>query len=236
MSSLRTCSGPWASLLCAATWPVVQNCAGPTVVGCYYVEMPGVPHGEGPPQVQSGRLLDGESTSRGASQAGGEQRRARHWSPTSLLRRKRGEMANSKLFSPPSDSDGGEIWLRIGRCICQAPALRDAGDRPARGRVASVLHLCFRWSAMGIRAGIRWHSRHISRGIRGHSRAFAAFALDCPCGESLETLGFSYVSASKARHEKFREQPPFKILKRDSQVCPGGSARSGAGRPAMAAS
>ena len=138
--------------------------------------------------MHDGFMLRGESTSRRASQAGGQQRMGRHWPPTSLFRRARGEVANSKLLSPPSDSDGGEIWLRIGRCICQEPALRDAGDRPARGRVASFLHLRAASLFSLVRHG---HSRAFARafagirgtfheafvGIRGHSRHSLSTAL-----------------------------------------------------------
>ena len=143
--------------------------------------------------MHDGFMLRGESTSRRASQAGGQQRMGRHWPPTSLFRRARGEVANSKLFPPRLTQTGGKYGLELGgasarspRCGTRATGLREAGSPPYCTSVFAGPP----WAFAGIRAGIRGHSRHISRGIRGHSRAFAAFALDCPCGESLQTLGF----------------------------------------------
>ena len=96
-------------------------------------------------------------------------------------------------FPPRLTQTGGKYGLELGgasarrpRCGTRATGLREAGSPPYCTSVFAGPP----WAFAGIRAGIRGHSRHISRGIRGHSRAFAAFALDCPCGESLETLGF----------------------------------------------
>ena len=166
--------------------------------------------------MHDGFMLRGESTSRRASQAGGQQRMGRHWPPTSLFRRARGEVANSKLLSPPSDSDGGEIWFRIARCTSQQPALRDAGDRPARGRVASFLHLRAASLFSLVRHG---HSRAFARAFAAHftrhSWAFAGIRgirSRLPLWRIIENLRFSYVSPFQARHEKSREQPPFKTV------------------------